>query len=125
MVAARLTFPDVFYGRSVLHFVDNTSALSAAVHGYSSKPDMAVLTNMLHSLDASLRVDAFYEWVPSDANIADIPSRDPSRRTEELVNILKEFGLTDVKNQRRMVLPSIEVLSAAASAHARQQPHRV
>ena len=105
MVAARLTFPDVFYGRSVLHFVDNTSALSAAVHGYSSKPDMAVLTNMLHSLDASLRVDAFYEWVPSDANIADIPSRNPSLRDAGACGALERLGLIG-DARRAMRLPS-------------------
>ena len=44
-----------------LHFVDNTLAFPAAVHGYSSKPDMAVITNMLHSVDAALRVDCYYE----------------------------------------------------------------
>ena len=32
-------------GRRVVHFVDNTVALSAIVHGYARKPDMAVLSN--------------------------------------------------------------------------------
>ena len=102
LVAARLTFPDVMYGRACLHFVDNTSALSAAVHGYSSKPDMAVITNMLHSVDAALRVDCYYEWVPSAANIADIPSRDPRTRTSTCVGIMARLGAT----RRALRLPS-------------------
>ena len=102
VVAARLTFPDVLYGRACLHFIDNTSALSAAVHGYSSKPDMAALTNMLHSIDAALRVDCYFEWVPSAANISDIPSRDPRKRTSDDVRIMAELDAT----RRVMRLPS-------------------
>ena len=64
------------------------------VQGYSSKPDMAVITNMLHSVDAALRVDCYYEWVPSAANIADIPSRDPRTRTSTCVGIMARLGAT-------------------------------
>ena len=32
LVAARLTFPDVLFGRKVLAFVDNTVAVSKSVH---------------------------------------------------------------------------------------------
>ena len=94
--------PRRVYGRTCLHFVDNTSALSAAVHGYSFKPDMAALTNMLHSIDAALRVDCYFEWVPSAANISDIPSRDPRRRTSDDVRIMAELDAT----RRVMRLPS-------------------
>ena len=43
VVAARLTFPDVLYRRKVLHVIDNTVALSKAVHGYARAPDMAAV----------------------------------------------------------------------------------
>ena len=36
---------------------------------------MAACSNALHLLDAALQVDAWFEWVPSKANIADLPSR--------------------------------------------------
>lgn len=78
MAAARLTFPDVLRGRRVVHFVDNTVALSKAVHGYANEPDMAAVVNALHVCDAALCVDAFYDWVPTKANVSDIPSREPS-----------------------------------------------
>lgn len=75
---ARLTFPELLVDRQVLHFIDNTSALSGAVHGYANSPDMAAFINALHLSDAALGADAWYEWVPSKANISDLPSRDPA-----------------------------------------------
>ena len=62
-------------GREVLFFCDSTSAMSAAVHGYAKKPHLAALSNTLHLALASLHCDAWFEWVPSRANCADIPSR--------------------------------------------------
>ena len=61
-------------GREVIHFVDNTTALSKAVHGYANEPDMANLVNSLHICDAMLAIDAWWEWVPSKANVADLPT---------------------------------------------------
>jgi hypothetical protein len=75
--------PDMLQDREVLFFCDNTSAMSAAVHGYARSPNMAGLSNALHLALASLRVKAWFEWVPSNANCADIPSR-PQGLAEEL-----------------------------------------
>ena len=75
--------PEMLQDREVLFFCDNTSAMSAAVHGYARSPNMAGLSNALHLALASLRVKAWFEWVPSNANCADIPSR-PQGLTEEL-----------------------------------------
>jgi len=82
-VAARLTFPDVLHQRKVLHFIDNTVALSKAVHGYAKDPDMAAVVNSLHACDAALGIDAWFEWVPSHANVSDLPSRDPAAWDDE------------------------------------------
>ena len=73
----------MLYRRRVLHFIDNTVALSKSVHGYAKDPDMAAVVNSLHTCDAALGVDAWFEWVPSHANISDIPSRDPTAWDEE------------------------------------------
>ena len=40
--------PDLFAGRRVIHFMDNTAALSALANGYSRKPDLAQLVNLYH-----------------------------------------------------------------------------
>jgi hypothetical protein len=75
MILAFLTFPDLLTNARVFHFVDNTTALSAAAFGYSSKPDLAHLVNIYHILHFQLRSSTWFEWVPSAANIADVPSR--------------------------------------------------
>ena len=67
-------------GRKVIHFIDNTVALSKAVHGYANEPDMAAAANALHVCDAVLSIDAWLEWVPSAANVADLPTAAPPRR---------------------------------------------
>ena len=63
-------------GREVNHFIDNTGALSAFVNGYARATDLARLSNMFWLLVAGMRVRPWLEYVPSLANIADLPSRD-------------------------------------------------
>jgi hypothetical protein len=60
----------------VIHFIDNTGACSALVHGYASKPDCARLVNAYHAQAVGLRCMAGGEWVRSKANPADIPTRE-------------------------------------------------
>tara|TARA_B100000513_G_scaffold20710_1_gene8175 strand:- start:378 stop:572 length:195 start_codon:yes stop_codon:yes gene_type:complete len=47
-VAAYSTYPKVIAGRKVIHFVDNTVALSALVHGYAKKPELAKSVNVFY-----------------------------------------------------------------------------
>ena len=65
----------------MIHFVDNTGALSALVHGYARKPDMARMVNVFHAQMVGLQCEWYGEWVPSKANPADIPTR-PERLHE-------------------------------------------
>jgi len=55
VVAAVMTIPDILLKRDVVFWVDNTTALSACVDGYSNFPDLATLSNALHLLLAGLR----------------------------------------------------------------------
>ena len=73
--AAYYTFPELVNGRDVMHFIDNTAALSSTVHGYSSRPAMAEVVTLYHLRLFALQVSVWHEWIPSSANIADIPSR--------------------------------------------------
>ena len=116
-VAARITFPDVIAGRKVLHFVDNTSALSKAVHGYANEPDMANITNSLHMCDAMLGVDSWWEWVPSKANVADLPSRDPSTWDGEARGVMAKINSridTQGFGRRELRLPTADQLGDPA-----------
>ena len=74
-LAPLLSLPALFRGRSVVQFQDNTGALSALVHGYASKPDMTRLVNAYHLAQFLLRARVWFEWIPSEANLADLPSR--------------------------------------------------
>ena len=62
-------------GRTVQHWIDNTVALSALVHGYAGKRDLARSVNIFYLQSVSLRTSVYFEYVPSKANIADLPSR--------------------------------------------------
>ena len=83
IVAAVWTIgPDMLRDRDVVFFCDNTSAMRDSVHEYARSPHMAALSNALHLAIASLRVNTWFEWVPSATNCADIPSR-PRGMAEE------------------------------------------
>ena len=70
--------------RDVNHFIDNTVALSGLVHGYARKLDLARMVNAFHLQMAGLRANAYYEFVPSLANLADLPSRNEFELLEQL-----------------------------------------
>ena len=74
-IAPYLSLPDLFRGREVLHWIDNSSAGSALIKGYSGKPDSAHLTNIFHMFNCGLRARVWFEYVESKANVADLPSR--------------------------------------------------
>ena len=116
-VAARITFPDVLAGKEVIHFVDNTTALSKAVHGYANEPDMANLVNSLHICDAVLAIDAWWEWVPSKANVADLPRRDPSTWDEAARRVMAKINSRMDEQgfgRRELRLPTAAQLSVPA-----------
>ena len=58
-----------------MHFIDNTVAQSALVHGYARTDDLADISNGFHLMAAGLLTAAYFDYVPSKANIADLPSR--------------------------------------------------
>ena len=61
--------------REIIHFIDNTGAISSLLHGTSRKPDNTILVNVFHMFNAGLQARPFWQYVASAANIADMPSR--------------------------------------------------
>jgi hypothetical protein len=61
--------------RNVIFFIDNNAAKDALVHGVSSSDIMSRMIRDVRLSCAHLSVGAWYDRVPSPANIADDPSR--------------------------------------------------
>ena len=74
-VAVYSSLPEQFRERDVIHFIDNTGALVGIAKGYSKDVDSARLINVYHTIAAAILVNTWFEYVPSAANIADLPSR--------------------------------------------------
>ena len=72
-----LSVPHLLAGRDVVHWIDNTSAKAAFVHSYSGAPDSARLVHAFHAWQACAQADVWFEYVPTNANPSDEPSRAP------------------------------------------------
>ena len=81
-------------GRDVLHLADNTAANCGVVSGGSRAPDMARIASAMRIRIAHLRIRLWVDFVKSEANFADDPSR------ENFV-LLREMGAIEV----RFVMP--------------------
>ena len=83
-------------------------ALSALVHGYSGKPELAKMVNVFYLQAISLRVSAYLDYVPSKANIADLPSR------QEWSALAHELRGLDVRQSgpHTLTVPSVAAWSA-------------
>ena len=107
-----------FAGRGVLHWIDNTVALSALVHGYSGKPDLAKSVNVFYLQLLSLRCSVFFDYFPSKANIADLPSRRSfSQLSYELAGI--HGAMSEIHT---LVVPSVTSWHAPLSSWAAKLP---
>lgn len=86
-VLAYSSRPAQLRGRDVIHFVDNSGALSILTKGYSREADCGRMTHFFHAIAASLQVRVWFEYVASGANIADLPSRNEFTKLRELGSI--------------------------------------
>ena len=66
---------DALRGREVIHWIDNQSALSGFVKGYSGQEDTSMVLNAFSFKVAELGFRVWWEFVPSAQNVADVPSR--------------------------------------------------
>jgi hypothetical protein len=103
-------------GRKVIHFIDNVAAVVGLIKGYSGSPDLARIANVGHAHMLALKVDAYFEYVNTKANIADLPSRG---MIDETMNILtQKLGVKRENIIRvRMHLPELDGWLKPSSAH--------
>ena len=74
-VAVYYSWPKLFEGRDVIHWIDNSSAIMALIKGYSGMPDSARLVHAYYLMMYKLGTRVWFEHVVSDANVSDLPSR--------------------------------------------------
>ena len=60
---AYTSMPDVFAGRDVLHFIDNTNALYGLAKGYSAAPDMVRIIRSFHIGNILGQADVWFDYV--------------------------------------------------------------
>ena len=108
-VGAHRTLAAALGSEAVVHFVDNTGALSNLIHGYAQRPDCGRLTNSFHLTVARLRSKVWLEWVPSKANVADAPSRDDD---EALLDALEAAGFEQGFDEVDFDLPPFQTWAA-------------
>ena len=73
--AAYSSAPDQLRGRDVVHFIDNTGAMFGLSKGASRDYDTSRMAHVFQVLAAALSCRVWFEYVPSGANISDLPSR--------------------------------------------------
>jgi hypothetical protein len=68
--------PEWFHNRPVEIWIDNSGAIGGLLKGYSGVPDCAKIINTFHFAIARLSLASLYiDYVPTESNPADIPSR--------------------------------------------------
>ena len=66
-------------------WVDNSGAMTALIKDYSGLPDCSRLVNMFHFAVAKLGLASLWiDYVPSESNPADVPSRAHELRDDEM-----------------------------------------
>ena len=95
--------PDWLHGRPVELWIDNSGAIGALIKGYSGVPDCARIVNLFHFATAKLGIASLWiDYVPSESNPADIPSRLHEMSDEEA-----SIALADLGEPIEMVLPTL------------------
>ena len=85
-VCVRHMYSASFFQRQTLWFIDNESARFCLIKGTSTSLSMLLLCSAFYSADLTNPTAAWIERVPSESNLADLPSRGLLKRAAEMVN---------------------------------------
>ena len=96
----------VLRGRSAIFWIDNLAAKFGLQKGYSRVEDSGRIINAFKVKQASLRLRAWFEYVPSEQNVADLPSRGAFQRMMEVVEAVS--GAEWTLFEYTVVLPRFE-----------------
>ena len=103
-------------GRSVVFWIDNLAAKYGLQKGYSKVPDSGRIVNAFKVRQATLGMRAWFEYVPSEQNIADLPSRGHFRKLKRVIDAV--MGGEWVLFSYAAVLPKFDSWSAPLAAVA-------
>jgi hypothetical protein len=95
-ISVYFSMPDALRGRRVIHMIDNQSAVAALIKGYARAVDSVRIVHAFAAFNLGLGVSTWFEWVPSKANIADLPSRGDFALLSELGSTSLPLILPDV-----------------------------
>ena len=108
--------PEWFQGYPVELWIDNAGAVGGLIKGYSGIPDCARIINLFHFAVAKLGLASLWiDYVPSESNPADVPSRLHEMSEDEARRELREFGelvemvIPQFANENGEWLSSIEI----------------
>jgi hypothetical protein len=89
-----ISLPDKWLrGYPVELWIDNAGAIGAILKGYSGKADCARIVNMFHFAVAKSGITSLWtDYVPSESNPADVPSRYHEMTEEERTEMANEYG---------------------------------
>ena len=74
-IAVLATFADILLGRDIVWFIDNQPVCAALCKGASHSGDIQTFVTAFHTTCLQLGIRVWIQWVPSDANPSDEPSR--------------------------------------------------
>jgi len=111
--------PKWFQGWPVELWIDNAGAIGALLKGYSGVPDCARIVNTFHFAIAKLNMASLWiDYVPSESNPADVPSRRHEMGENEYAKAMATFGspmhlvLPRCANEKGEWLSSVEIASS-------------
>ena len=84
--AADYTFADVLEDSDAFYFIDNQGSLGSMVKGSSVDDGTSAVAQEAALQQRRNRTRAWYEYVNSDANIGDLPSRGRTREAARLLS---------------------------------------
>jgi len=105
---------DRLVGRSAMFWIDNLSAKYGLQKSYSKVEDSGRIINAFKVKQAALRLRAWFEYIPSEQNIADLPSRGAFSRMMEVIDTVSGSEWTLFSYSA--VLPNFSTWDAPLSA---------
>jgi hypothetical protein len=113
-------------GKRMLFWIDNLAAKYGLQKGYSKVDDSGRIINAFKVMQANLGLRIHFEYVPSEQNVADLPSRGAFAMMREVIEMV--FGSKLVRGQNffehDFVLPSFETWNSPLAKSTKKRKMR-